>query len=61
MEHLKTQFIVEDLLIPWMHDTGCVGTYPLFSTSVVNPNWDIFHWEHQLVRFAVYRENAQDG
>lgn len=54
MEHLKTQFTVEDLFAPWLHDTGCVGTYHLFSASVVNPNWDVFHWEHQLV----YGENA---
>ncbi|RMC15949.1 hypothetical protein DUI87_08156 [Hirundo rustica rustica] len=25
MENLKTQFTVEDLFIPWMHDTGYVG------------------------------------
>lgn len=61
MEHLKIQFIVEDLFTPCMHDTGCVATYHRFSNSIGNLNLDIFHWEHQLAIFAVYGENAQNS
>lgn len=41
MEHVKTYFTVEGLIIPWMHETGCIGTYRLCSISAVNPKRDV--------------------